>query len=981
MAKPNEFFTFSEGKHVSVLKQNAEQVKKILDSQTVTQIKHLKDIEKEITEHEAKIEKIKAGYSGKQKKKELEAARSHLYQLRQQQLKEEEQLQKSRRDLTEKATSSAIIYEQNAYSRMSAAKRREYDKAISDELKDNLKTLQVKYDQETNYLKKLQKDREKAEKEGKSTKDIDSKISETEKNQKSILSEQEDVALKQAQAEASSKKFGLLELLGSKSAREDKRLHSLQDAQARVDEASVAKTDATLKVEEIQKNASEEEAARLLKIKAIQEDIQKAQAAGDKKALESLKAELDQETENFEQGKEYLEALNEEEAANHELEMAQKEELKAALKSAFDPAELGLSALSKVAENLSGHLKDMYGSQSRMIGRLQGSDVDWKKSILDVTTTVGVSGVVSQKNIVAKMVELVDSGVAYNLEMRAFLAETSENIASTFDAANGTLLRMIRLQQADTTAARLGMEASLTKLFNEYFSDTSYLTDSGPADNITTAILDASATMSKDDSLQFEFNVQKWLGSLYSLGMSSEAVEKVAKGLNYLGTGDYAALSNDASLQTIFALSASRSGGKSYDQLLKTGLNGEETNKLLRSMIEYLAEIANSQTDYVTRSAYANLFGMSVTDLTAFASLTSKEIENIYNRRTSYKDLFDETQTQLKDIVSRLSVAQLVDTVIENAEVGAASLIGSNAMTYGMWKSLAVLKDYVGEIKVPGITAMGNGIASGLDLLNLAQTAMAGMGLIGSLVSGIGSMLNGGATKLDNWDFKPETSRGGGLRLLDLGSMSTTSYSETLSVGVGGGNGDVVSDVSLESGKQQGMDAAGITSEEFEESKDIPQKTYDALAGEETPTVISLLSQIDNTLTNVTTPNILDLLQSIESISGSIEDRLDPGRVFYTAIAGIMSSTAVSEITNLSTQLSAKGVAASFEEEENSPELPSAPAAVLKDSLTGISMLSDESQGLSLETIISNAVEQAIRNISYSLGTGIPVNITNLPIV
>nr|DAU00298.1 MAG TPA: hypothetical protein [Bacteriophage sp.] len=41
---------------------------------------------------------------------------------------------------------------------------------------------------------------------------------------------------------------------------------------------------------------------------------------------------------------------------------------------------------------------------------------------------------------------MVDLGINYNLEERAFLATISDKVATTFDAANGTLLRLIRLQ-------------------------------------------------------------------------------------------------------------------------------------------------------------------------------------------------------------------------------------------------------------------------------------------------------------------------------------------------------------------------------------------------------------------------------------------------------------------------------------------------------------------------------------------------------
>ena len=44
--------------------------------------------------------------------------------------------------------------------------------------------------------------------------------------------------------------------------------------------------------------------------------------------------------------------------------------------------------------------------------------------------------------------------------------------------------------------------------------------------------------MSANASIEFEYIVQKWLGSLYSLGLSQQTVTQIATGLNALGTGD-----------------------------------------------------------------------------------------------------------------------------------------------------------------------------------------------------------------------------------------------------------------------------------------------------------------------------------------------------------------------------------------------------------------------------------------------------------
>nr|DAR14942.1 MAG TPA: hypothetical protein [Caudoviricetes sp.] len=74
-----------------------------------------------------------------------------------------------------------------------------------------------------------------------------------------------------------------------------------------------------------------------------------------------------------------------------------------------------------------------------------------------------------------KLNSLVEEGVAKGVAQRAFLGTIAEEVATTFDATQASLLQIVRIQQTDTTAQRLGLEANLTRLFNYYFGDTSYL--------------------------------------------------------------------------------------------------------------------------------------------------------------------------------------------------------------------------------------------------------------------------------------------------------------------------------------------------------------------------------------------------------------------------------------------------------------------------------------------------------------------------
>lgn len=195
------------------------------------------------------------------------------------------------------------------------------------------------------------------------------------------------------------------------------------------------------------------------------------------------------------------------------------------LDSAEYEAELRRS-LENLASSMANFVDGMVNSATSVLteysgkvsARLQGTGTTFSNIVSTYQGILTGSPYVQIKNVLSKVAQLSEAGIAYNLELRAFLGTISENIASTFNAANGTLLRLIRLQQADSTDARLGMEAVLTRFLNEMYEDTSYL--SNVADSVRSSILGASSQLTRDMSQEFEFTVDKWLGSLYSVGAS-----------------------------------------------------------------------------------------------------------------------------------------------------------------------------------------------------------------------------------------------------------------------------------------------------------------------------------------------------------------------------------------------------------------------------------------------------------------------------
>ena len=91
--------------------------------------------------------------------------------------------------------------------------------------------------------------------------------------------------------------------------------------------------------------------------------------------------------------------------------------------------------------------------------------------------------------------------------LRAFLDTISEKIATTFEATDASLLKLVRIQQADSTAARLGMESALTAFLNNMYETTEYMTEA--ADSIRASIYEASALMTAEEATDFEYQVQK----------------------------------------------------------------------------------------------------------------------------------------------------------------------------------------------------------------------------------------------------------------------------------------------------------------------------------------------------------------------------------------------------------------------------------------------------------------------------------------
>lgn len=452
----------------------------------------------------------------------------------------------------------------------------------------------------------------------------------------------------------------------------------------------------------------------------------------------------------FKKQKELLEANTEEEKKaveekyKKEESVAEKEVKKATGNLGSAEVTARTEKLKAVASAIGGPIQQaidtVAGMQAPLMTRLLGTNADFGRITGRISENLMTSPVVKVQNVYENLSKMVEAGIADNLEQRAFLATVSDKIATTFDAFDSNLLRLIRLQQADITATRLGMEARLTEVLNANYLDTSYLNNM--FDTVAGNILEASSQMGKETAMGFEYNVQKWLGSLYSLGLSQQAVSQISSGINLLGTGGAEALSGSP-MQSLFAIGAMR-GGADFGEMLSQGLDDSNINKLMKGVVEYLREIAQNSNNRVAKNVLGGIFGMSVADLTAFSNLSNEQINRMFGETQSGANLNWQAQSKLSSVLGRMSSGEMIQNIMSNVAFGAGQKVADNPFLLGTLTAANMLEGVTGGIKLPHVGVLGNFLdTSALTVEGLLKTGVMGIGMIGSLIGALGAPLGG----------------------------------------------------------------------------------------------------------------------------------------------------------------------------------------------------------------------------------------------
>ena len=390
--------------------------------------------------------------------------------------------------------------------------------------------------------------------------------------------------------------------------------------------------------------------------------------------------------------------------------------------------------------------------QAKVDTRLYGSTANgksilgsyWQDLSGDIMSIAGASPLMLQTDMIASLTKLVDTGISHNLKLRAFLDTAKDKIATTFEVADAAILRLVRIQQQDTTAARLGMESALNAFLNNMFETTEYL--SGLADTVRGNLVEAQALMGAKKATEFEYQVQKWMGSMYSVGMSDSTVTNIATTVGQLAAGQIEALTGSATGNLM--IMAANEAGLSIADILKDGLDADTTNKLLQATVNYLAKIAQQSDSKVIQQQLAGVFGMQASDLKAITNLVvdnSKTVKNIAKNSVTNAGMITELVSRAATMTMRTSTAEMMNNLWENVQYSMASGIANNPATYALFKMSGLLEEATGGINLPFLNVYGFGVDLETSVAKLMQVGALAGGIMTSLPQMIGGLANAAA--------------------------------------------------------------------------------------------------------------------------------------------------------------------------------------------------------------------------------------------
>ena len=496
-------------------------------------------------------------------------------------------------------------------------------------------------------------------------------------------------------------------------------------------------------------------------------------------------------------------------------------------------ANAAMNAMADFAKQLNKQTDQIGAKQAPIDTRLQGSSANdtilgsyWKRLARDMNYVGAVNPYFKQEDFANNIETLVNKGISFDIKQRAFLMTIQEKIANTFDVADGTLLRLIRIQQQDTTAGRLGMESALNSFLNSMYETSEYLTD--VAASVRGSLEEMQALMEGAAGTELEFQIQKWMGSLYSVGMSQDAVQSIARTFGQIASGEIEGIAGGGTGNLL--IMAANEAGMSIADILQDGLNADETNKLMQAMVNYLAEIASSSSDSrVVQQQLANVFGVKASDLRAATNLASS-IKDVSNQDLTYSRMLGQLNKMANSMILRTSTGEMLSNVWSNVNYTMATQMSNDPILYLLPRVATLLEDYAGGIDLPFLNVMGFGVdlnTSVAQLMNVAALSGSILGALGPMITGLGSAVSGSAmlnlAGINTSGKAPVIARGSAQPLQNLGGSSISESGL-----VGNGSGDDVKNATLQ-GAEDDKKKQMVEAKEDESDSDLITKSQQAV--------------------------------------------------------------------------------------------------------------------------------------------------------
>lgn len=452
-------------------------------------------------------------------------------------------------------------------------------------------------------------------------------------------------------------------------------------------------------------------------------------------------------------------------------------------------------SITNLGNQINNTISTYANYRSGINARLQGSAIKVGNTTVEQTFTtlsdtldsVAFSGLLTAEDLYSNLQNLVSSGISANVAQLSLLQTVKDDIAPTFNVTQRTLRQLVRVQQEDSTAARMGMEAYLTRFLNNFVETTEYLTDT--FDSVADALYEASSLMGSAQSSEFEYIVQKWIGVLSGVGLSASTASSIATAIGQLGSGNISLLSS-SDMQNLIVMAASRSG-TSYAELLSNGLTASSVNTLLYNLVDFLQELNDSSQSNIVKSQLASTFGVNISDLEAVSNLTQTEMSSILKNTLSISQMYGELYDQFDSLTERLGTAKILENLFKNYTFSTGMNIANNPALYAAWKINDLVESATGGINIPFVTTLGTGIDVNANVNQLAKLVMVGistLGGIGDIINGIGSVFNGSSllTALNITNGNEAISRGNGLVSSNRVIGSTTSISSEMTANAAG---------------------------------------------------------------------------------------------------------------------------------------------------------------------------------------------------